>query len=254
MTKEVSPDSETSTPENNDVSADESTPQKLATGEDQTLTCVQCGSQFVFSKEEQEFFDSKDLHAPPKRCKPCRVERRKSRKGGRRGRLKDYRGPAFRDKRGGQGVYRSPAFQGKQDVDGIYRSPAFQDRPDDGEDMYRSPAFQGLDDNVDEIYRAPAFQKQLFADEPEEDQPDSAAPDSEPVEHDLETGPPPDFVDGDPNQYRGPAFGDTDPSQYYRKRQMHEIVCVECGQKSKVPFKPRKDRPVFCKACYAKKR
>jgi CxxC-x17-CxxC domain-containing protein len=253
MTKEDSPSQETSTPENNDASADESTVETPPTGEDQTLDCVQCGSQFVFSKEEQEFFATKGLHAPPKRCKACRAERRKSRRSGRRGRSKDYRGPGFRDKRGGDRTYRSPAFQSQQDVNGIYRSPAFQDRPDDTDDSYRAPAFQGQDESFDEIYRAPAFQKALFEEEIVAPVVAAEGAGAE-VEHDLELGPPPGFYELDQNQYRSPAFADTDPSRYSRQRERHEIVCADCGRKSTVPFKPRKDRPVFCKECFAKKR
>lgn len=34
------------------------------------------------------------------------------------------------------------------------------------------------------------------------------------------------------------------------ERQEHEITCADCGQKAKVPFKPRSDRPAYCRACY----
>lgn len=36
-------------------------------------------------------------------------------------------------------------------------------------------------------------------------------------------------------------------------REMHKITCSECGKESEVPFKPRGDRPLFCKDCYMKK-
>jgi CxxC-x17-CxxC domain-containing protein len=42
------------------------------------------------------------------------------------------------------------------------------------------------------------------------------------------------------------GYGDRAP------RQMFDIVCAECGQKSQVPFRPRNDRPVYCKDCYEK--
>jgi ribosomal protein L36 len=41
------------------------------------LTCVDCGQDFIFSEDEQRYFWSKGL-AEPKRCKPCRVIRRRS--------------------------------------------------------------------------------------------------------------------------------------------------------------------------------
>ena len=34
-------------------------------------------------------------------------------------------------------------------------------------------------------------------------------------------------------------------------REMHEAVCAKCGTTTTVPFKPRGDRPVYCRECYA---
>lgn len=33
-------------------------------------------------------------------------------------------------------------------------------------------------------------------------------------------------------------------------RTMHSAVCASCGEATKVPFVPRRDRPVYCKDCY----
>jgi len=41
------------------------------------LTCADCGQEFIFKEGEQRFFWSKGL-AEPKRCKPCRMIRRRS--------------------------------------------------------------------------------------------------------------------------------------------------------------------------------
>ena len=35
-------------------------------------------------------------------------------------------------------------------------------------------------------------------------------------------------------------------------RQMHSVVCAECGKDTEVPFEPRQGRPVYCNECYAK--
>ncbi len=48
--------------------------------EDRTLVCGDCGEEFVFTADEQEFFAEKGFQEP-KRCKPCRG-RRKERGGG----------------------------------------------------------------------------------------------------------------------------------------------------------------------------
>ena len=44
---------------------------------DKPLTCADCGQGFIFTEGEQRYFWSKGL-AEPKRCKPCRIIRRKS--------------------------------------------------------------------------------------------------------------------------------------------------------------------------------
>lgn len=37
-------------------------------------------------------------------------------------------------------------------------------------------------------------------------------------------------------------------------REMHAVVCADCGQNAQVPFKPSGDRPVYCSDCFAKHR
>jgi CxxC-x17-CxxC domain-containing protein len=44
--------------------------------EDKTLTCADCGSEFTFTAQEQEFFATKGLTNEPKRCQNCRKARR----------------------------------------------------------------------------------------------------------------------------------------------------------------------------------
>jgi len=38
------------------------------------------------------------------------------------------------------------------------------------------------------------------------------------------------------------------------QREMHEAVCAECGVTTQVPFKPRNDRPIYCRDCFANKK
>ncbi len=33
-------------------------------------------------------------------------------------------------------------------------------------------------------------------------------------------------------------------------RPSYEAVCAQCGTNTTVPFKPRGDRPVYCRTCY----
>jgi CxxC-x17-CxxC domain-containing protein len=37
-------------------------------------------------------------------------------------------------------------------------------------------------------------------------------------------------------------------------REMYEAVCAECGVTTQVPFKPRNDRPIYCRECFTAKR
>ncbi len=47
--------------------------------EDKTLTCKECGAQFLFSASEQEFYAEKGFQNEPARCPECRVARRRQR-------------------------------------------------------------------------------------------------------------------------------------------------------------------------------
>lgn len=43
---------------------------------DKTLTCRDCGAEFVFSASEQQFFADKGFQNEPSRCPGCRSARR----------------------------------------------------------------------------------------------------------------------------------------------------------------------------------
>ncbi len=44
--------------------------------EDKTLTCKDCGCEFVFSASEQEFYAEKGFVNEPGRCRSCRASRK----------------------------------------------------------------------------------------------------------------------------------------------------------------------------------
>ena len=44
---------------------------------DKSLACLDCGSEFTFASGEQRYFWAKRL-SEPKRCKPCRMLRKRS--------------------------------------------------------------------------------------------------------------------------------------------------------------------------------
>jgi CxxC-x17-CxxC domain-containing protein len=44
-------------------------------------------------------------------------------------------------------------------------------------------------------------------------------------------------------------------SRYSRgPREMHKIICSDCGKEDEVPFKPTEGRSVYCKECWEKRR
>src|SRR5947209_17950904 len=65
---------------------------------DRSLTCVECGSEFIFSAGEQEFHAQKGFTNEPRRCPSCRASRRSQRDGG-------YGGGGSYSSSGGGGGY-----------------------------------------------------------------------------------------------------------------------------------------------------
>ena len=47
--------------------------------QDKQLTCADCGTNFTFSADEQEFFQTKGYTNEPKRCPTCRQARKSDR-------------------------------------------------------------------------------------------------------------------------------------------------------------------------------
>lgn len=47
--------------------------------EDKTITCKDCGTEFVFTAREQEFYKEKGFTNEPVRCKECRDKKKAER-------------------------------------------------------------------------------------------------------------------------------------------------------------------------------
>ena len=43
--------------------------------QDRVLKCAECGTEFVFTAGEQQFYKEKDFKNEPKRCKACKTRR-----------------------------------------------------------------------------------------------------------------------------------------------------------------------------------
>ncbi len=48
--------------------------------QDETLVCVECGNEFIFSAGEQAFYAEKGYTNKPKRCKACRDAKKNANK------------------------------------------------------------------------------------------------------------------------------------------------------------------------------
>lgn len=44
--------------------------------QDQSIVCSECGQEFVFTAGERQFYIDRGFEHPPKRCKPCRAQRK----------------------------------------------------------------------------------------------------------------------------------------------------------------------------------
>ncbi len=55
--------------------------------QDKTLTCRDCGNEFVFSSSEQDFFAEKGFTNEPGRCPQCRAAHKQQNRGGGYGRI-----------------------------------------------------------------------------------------------------------------------------------------------------------------------
>ena len=51
--------------------------------EDKTLTCKECGKEFVFTVRDQEFYAEKGFDHEPQRCRECRIAKKNAIKGAR---------------------------------------------------------------------------------------------------------------------------------------------------------------------------
>jgi CxxC-x17-CxxC domain-containing protein len=54
----------------------------MAEFQDRMLKCVDCGTEFVFTAGEQQFFSDKGFKNEPKRCKSCKTKRAQDGGGG----------------------------------------------------------------------------------------------------------------------------------------------------------------------------
>jgi CxxC-x17-CxxC domain-containing protein len=223
---------------------------------DRELRCASCGQRFLFSSGEQAYYAQNGLQ-DPRRCKPCRAQRKAQ---GAQGGERSHRGGSGRPERRGGGSHkpqRSGTWLPSPDDPNGYRAPAFQSEtrgayaidyeglPRDEEDG-DAPAPAGHD-GIDRF----GMRTEMRGGAPGPRGPRGGR------------GPRRDRSGTDPDAYRAPAFTNSDPaaprhgaaagtSRRARRaqRMRHEATCGDCGVQALVPFQPGPDRPAYCKSCY----
>lgn len=63
----------------------------------------------------------------------------------------------------------------------------------------------------------------------------------------------------DPRPFQRPDYnrnqgGGGKPDNNYRGRILHKATCADCKKECEVPFRPREDRPVYCKECFSRRK
>ena len=100
---------------------------------DKTLTCRDCGSEFVWTAGEQEFYQSRGLTNQPGRCPSCRQARKASSGGG-------YGGGGYGG--GGGGYERGPRQMYPATCDNCGKQTEVPFQPTSGKPVYCSDCFR----------------------------------------------------------------------------------------------------------------
>ena len=70
----------------------------------------------------------------------------------------------------------------------------------------------------------------------------------------VESKPLPASVQKPPVQVKPGNAGRPDYGNRAKKRMMYKIICADCKKESEIPFRPRDDRPVYCRECFARRK
>ncbi len=61
-----------------------------------------------------------------------------------------------------------------------------------------------------------------------------------------------------PKPFQQPVTNHVQPAgrqeNRFRERIMYKAICADCQQDCEIPFKPNADRPVYCKACFSRRK
>ncbi len=253
---------------------------------DQQITCSECGGVFVFTEAEQQFYETKQLAAPPKRCKSCRQARRAAREGGAPGGGGGGFGGGGGGARGGFGgpgarpqprrfsndvnEYRSPMGPGggghgqaggdRPAPGGFNARGARPARPGAGGPGGHAPnaGFRGREPSANGNARGgfgAAPQGELRGPSFPRDRGQWGTSNGPGASGGFGGGdrprrPAPAREVTAPRPERLPPSDDPRQTRPRAERPRFDITCAECGAQAQVPFKPLEGRQVFCQTCY----
>jgi len=196
--------------------------------QDKMLNCRECGTDFIFSSREQDFYVQKGFDHEPTRCVQCRNVRRRERTvqpvGAAPVRNYVQSQPSYNNgNNGNSGNYANsrPMNSNSVRTGGIsngQRSSSYGNRQ-----FGPNYSTLGRSSNYGNTTRSSGYNQ-------------SAGNGNS---------------NGNYNRANGPiSNGYHNPQVNYQERKMYPIVCANCGINTEVPFTPREGAPVFCRTCY----
>ncbi|MCC6627907.1 MAG: zinc-ribbon domain containing protein [Chloroflexi bacterium] len=103
---------------------------------DQTLTCRDCGQEFVWTAGEQAFYQTRGLTNQPRRCPSCRQARKGTTGGG------SYGGSSLGGFSSGGGYERAPRQMYPATCDNCGKQTEVPFQPTSGKPVYCSDCFR----------------------------------------------------------------------------------------------------------------
>ena len=226
------------------------------------LECVECSQKYTFSEEQQKEYAAKGYQTP-KRCPQCRQNRRKRNndhpRKSKKGRMNRRRfNPSFSQNSSSsnlqpaQGSYVAQAEYYKNHKSIPEVSPSKAEGSGENEDFGNSIHYNGP--GVDPRFGTARVGSPQYA--PWEGAHGFLLTSHEPGlknrnQKEKNKGRQQRGVKNNRRSDSGKSFKSRNRN-HKGKRRTFEIVCMECGITTQVPFKPIPGKPVFCQECYKK--
>ncbi len=194
---------------------------------DKLLNCRECGTDFIFSSREQDFYAQKGFDHEPTRCVQCRNVRRRERPVQPMGAAPARNYPQSQ-----------PSYNNNGNNYGNGNGNFANSRP-----MNSNPVRTG---GISNGQRTSSYGNRQFG--PNYSTLGRSSNNGNTTRPSGYNQP---ANNGNYNRVSGPISNGYHNSQVnYQERKMYPIVCANCGISTEVPFTPREGAPVFCRTCY----